>query len=115
VIFLNFALDIPFPAKFMVIVKQIYTRMFRIFAIIYTHHFSKLEELGAVAHLNTSFKHYLFFVWEFDLVDVRETDALREITQELKQVYIAQGNAPTLERRPSGSGGGPSSQKHSGK
>ena len=76
----------------MAIVKQIYTRMFRIFAIIYTHHFSKLEELGAVVHLNTSFKHYLFFVWEFDLVGERETDALREITNELRQVYIAQGS-----------------------
>jgi MOB kinase activator 1 len=73
-------------------VKSIFTRMFRIFAIIYTHHFSKLEELGAVAHLNTSFKHYLFFIWEFDLVESREIDALRDIAGELRQVYIAQGS-----------------------
>ncbi|CAM9343109.1 unnamed protein product, partial [Ectocarpus fasciculatus] len=75
--------DVPFPRNYMAVVKSIFTRMFRIFAIIYTHHFSKLEELGAVAHLNTSFKHYLFFIWEFDLVDAREIDALRDIAGEL--------------------------------
>jgi hypothetical protein len=85
------SVDVPFPRNYMTVVKSIFTRMFRIFAIIYTHHFSKLEELGAVIHLNTSFKHYLFFIWEFDLVESREIDALRDIAGELRQVYIAQG------------------------
>ncbi len=87
---LSFLLDVPFPRNYNTIVKQIYTRMFRIFAIIYTHHFSKLEDLGAVAHLNTSFKHYIFFIWEFDLVESREIDALRDIAGELRQMYNSQ-------------------------
>lgn len=81
----------------MTVVKSIFTRMFRIFAIIYTHHFTKLEELGAVAHLNTSFKHYLFFIWEFELVEPREIDALRDIAGELRQTYNAQ--APVVPQR----------------
>lgn len=83
----------------MAVVKSIFTRMFRIFAIIYTHHFSKLEELGAVAHLNTSFKHYLFFIWEFDLVDAREIDALRDIAGELRQMYNAQATGAAVGGR----------------
>lgn len=83
--------DAVFPRNFMSLVRQIYTRMFRIFAIVYTQHFSRLEQLGAAAHLNTSFKHYLFFVWEFDLIDARELDAVHEIVTELRQQYDAYG------------------------
>eukprot|EP00602_Paraphysomonas_sp_CaronLab_P000029 CAMPEP_0185026082 /NCGR_PEP_ID=MMETSP1103-20130426/9842_1 /TAXON_ID=36769 /ORGANISM="Paraphysomonas bandaiensis, Strain Caron Lab Isolate" /LENGTH=188 /DNA_ID=CAMNT_0027559535 /DNA_START=212 /DNA_END=778 /DNA_ORIENTATION=+ len=79
--------DNPFPRNYMAVVKQIYTRIFRIFAIIYTHHFSRLEELAAVAHLNTSFKHFCFFIWQFDLVDPRELDALQVIVGALREQY----------------------------
>lgn len=58
--------------------------MFRIFAIVYSHHFTKLEELGAVSHLNTSFKHFIFFCWEYDLVQEAEQEALHDIIVELR-------------------------------
>ncbi len=77
----------PFPRNFLQSVKVIYTRLFRIFAIVYTHHFSKLEQIGAVSHLNTSFKHFLFFVWEYDLVAPAELEALHEIVEELRTRY----------------------------
>lgn len=79
--------DSAFPRNFLTVVKQVYTRLFRIFAIIYTHHFKRLEDLGAVAHLNTSFKHFCFFIWEFDLVDPRELGALTEIVSALREKY----------------------------
>jgi len=78
------SLEMSFPRNYVAVIKQIFTRIFRIFAIIYTHHFGKLEEVGATAHLNTSFKHFLFFVWEFDLVDVREMDAISGIVSEFR-------------------------------
>lgn len=81
----------PFPRNFMACLKVIYTRLFRIFAIVYSHHFTKLEELGAVSHLNTSFKHFMLFVWEFDLVQPAEMDALREIVDELRSRYPTAG------------------------
>ena len=81
--------DTPFPRNYMAVVKQIFTRMFRIFAIIYTNHFTKLEQMGAAAHLNTSFKHFMFFIWQFDLVDARELVALQQIVGELRTKYDA--------------------------
>lgn len=42
-------LDIPFPKDFLATIKQIFTRMFRIIAIIYAHHYNKLEELGQIS------------------------------------------------------------------
>ena len=37
--------DIPFPRNFIQTLKIIYTRFFRIFAIIYSNYFSKLESM----------------------------------------------------------------------
>eukprot|EP00981_Chlorochromonas_danica_P015280 scaffold11522_cov239-Ochromonas_danica.AAC.7 len=48
---------------------------------------SSLERMGAVAHLNTSFKHFLYFVWEFDLVQPSELEALKDIVQEIQSRY----------------------------
>lgn len=74
----------PFPKNFMQSVRVIYTRLFRIFAIVYYHHYAQLEESGAVSHLNTSFKHFIFFIWEYDLVSEAEQEALAEIIKEIK-------------------------------
>lgn len=80
--------DTPFPKSFQATIKQIFTRMFRIFAIIYTQHYKSIEELGACAHLNTSCKHFLYFVWEFGLVADKELDALPTVLLgEIKAKY----------------------------
>jgi hypothetical protein len=57
-----------------------------------------MEQLGAVPHLNTSFKHFMFFCWEFNLLEESEQDPLREVIDEIKARY-AVGST-------SGSGGG---------
>lgn len=69
-------------------VQIIFKMMFRIYAIIYSHHFQALMNLTAVAHLNTSFKHFLYFCWEWDLVEEKEFDALKDIVAELKIKFI---------------------------
>ena len=81
----------PFPRNYSTITKQIFTRMFRIFAIIYTQHFSRVEQLGAAAHLNTSFKHLIFFIWEFDMIDQRELPAMSDIVKVLKEKFNEEG------------------------
>lgn len=43
-----------------------------------------------MAHLNTSFKHFLYFIWEFDLVQAGELDALRDIVTEIQGRYESQ-------------------------
>jgi MOB kinase activator 1 len=42
-----------FPKQYLTQIKHLYTKIFRVFAIIYSHHFISLEKMGAVAHLNT--------------------------------------------------------------
>jgi hypothetical protein len=37
-----------------------------------------------VSHLNTSFKHFIFFIWEYDLVAENEQEALADIIKEIK-------------------------------
>lgn len=43
--------------------------------------------MGAASHLNTSFKHFLLFTFEYDLVKENELDALHDIVQEIRQRY----------------------------
>jgi MOB kinase activator 1 len=46
--------DHPFPKNFKTVLKNIYKRLFRVYAHVYCHHFDKVQALGAEAHLNTA-------------------------------------------------------------
>jgi hypothetical protein len=53
-------IGVPFPKNFLSSVKQIFKRLFRVYAHIYHAHFRVIvHELGEEAHLNTSFKHFV--------------------------------------------------------
>eukprot|EP01098_Paradermamoeba_levis_P016790 TRINITY_DN9295_c0_g1_i1.p1 TRINITY_DN9295_c0_g1~~TRINITY_DN9295_c0_g1_i1.p1 ORF type:complete len:235 (-),score=49.59 TRINITY_DN9295_c0_g1_i1:67-711(-) len=67
----------PFPKNFSEIVKNIFKRLFRVYAHIYHSHFDKIVSLGEEAYLNTSFKHFIFFVQEHDLIDNKELAPLQ--------------------------------------
>jgi uncharacterized membrane-anchored protein YjiN (DUF445 family) len=54
-----------------------------VYAHIYHQHFTQVVELGEEAHLNTSFKHFIFFVQEFNLIDKRELAPLQELIDRL--------------------------------
>lgn len=72
------SVDVPFPKNFKDIVKNIFKRLFRVYAHIYFSHFSKIQALGEEAHLNTAFKHFCLFVFEFDLIDKKELAPMRD-------------------------------------
>lgn len=72
-------LGTPFPKDFQKIVKVIFKRLFRVYAHIYHSHFQKIVGLGADAHLNTCFKHFIYFVNEFKLIDVKELAPLSDL------------------------------------
>ncbi|KAH7977545.1 hypothetical protein HPB49_002287 [Dermacentor silvarum] len=74
---------VPFPKNFFSIAKTILKRLFRVYAHIYHQHFSEVVQLGEEAHLNTSFKHFIFFVQEFGLIDRRELVPLQELIEKL--------------------------------
>ena len=78
-------LGVPFPKHFQTILRQIFKRLFRVYAHVYYHHFQVIMMLGQEAHLNTSFKHFIYFVKEFGLVEVKELVPLQELIEGLME------------------------------
>ena len=44
--------------------QVLYKRLFRLYAHVYYSHFDQLRGIGANAHLNTCFKHFVYFIQE---------------------------------------------------
>eukprot|EP01113_Clastostelium_recurvatum_P011799 TRINITY_DN1604_c0_g2_i1.p1 TRINITY_DN1604_c0_g2~~TRINITY_DN1604_c0_g2_i1.p1 ORF type:complete len:223 (+),score=51.96 TRINITY_DN1604_c0_g2_i1:106-774(+) len=75
-----FPVDSPvFTKLFLPTAKKILSRMFRVYAHIYHSHFEKVKSLGAEAHINTCFKHFYFFVSEFQLVEEKDLVPLQPL------------------------------------
>ena len=74
---------VPFPSTFMKTIKSIYRRLFRVFAHIYYSHLDQVVTLGLEAHLNTTLKHFVFFVREFNLVPNAELAPLQSFIEKL--------------------------------
>jgi MOB kinase activator 1 len=77
--------DVPFPRNFEGVVKDIMRRLFRIYAHCYYHHLDKLNELDVSAHLNTSFKHFVFFTHEFKMIPPDQLEPLQDIINSILQ------------------------------
>ena len=75
--------EVPFTKNFMPVAKTIFKRLFRVYAHIYFQHFQKTVSLGEEAHINTSFKHFIYFVQEFDLIERKELAPLQELIDSL--------------------------------
>lgn len=69
----------PFPRNFISIAKLILKRLFRIYAHVYHQHFKEVVMLGEEAHVNTSLKHFVYFVQEFNLIDQKELAPLHQL------------------------------------
>jgi len=74
----------PFPNNFVSVVKQIFKRLFRVYAHIYHCHFPEVIGLKTEAHLNTSFKHLIYFIQEWDLVVGDDLSPLQELIDSFK-------------------------------
>jgi MOB kinase activator 1 len=72
-----------FPKTFMTSAKIIMKRLFRVYAHVYHQHFNEVVQLGEEAHLNTSFKHFIFFVQEFEMIHETELTPLQELILKL--------------------------------
>ena len=66
------ATGFPFPKAFTGLVRQIFKRLYRVYAHIYCHHYPVIVQLGLEPHLNTSFKHYVLFVDEHSLANGKD-------------------------------------------
>ena len=75
--------NVPFPKTFTGICKKILTRLYRVFVHVYVHHFDRLMEIGAEPHVNTCYKHFYYFVKEFQLMHDKEFEPLKEMTKRI--------------------------------
>ena len=78
-------IGVPFPKNFLQIIKIIFKRLFRVYAHIYYTHFPHIVMLGCQYHLNTCFKHFIFFIDRFNLVEPKELAPLAELIQKFKE------------------------------
>jgi MOB kinase activator 1 len=69
---LTYITGVPFPKSFPSMIRQVFKRMYRVYAHIYCHHYPVVRELGLEAHLNTSFKHYVLFIDEHNLASGKD-------------------------------------------
>ncbi|KAI3536609.1 ploidy protein mob1 maintenance [Colletotrichum lupini] len=65
-------IGVAFPKSFPSTVRQIFKRMYRVYAHVYCHHYAVIRELGLEPHLNTSFKQYVLFVDEHKLASGKD-------------------------------------------
>lgn len=75
--------DATHPENFTEICQTIARRILRVYAHIYHDHLPKVKELKEEAHMNTSLKHFIYFLQEFDLVPSKEYDPLQEFIDSL--------------------------------
>lgn len=74
-----------FPKNFNKRVGMIMRRFFRVYAHLYYHHMKYIREIQAEAHLNSCFKHFVFFALEFNLIEQKELQPLADVINRLKE------------------------------
>ncbi len=67
------------------IIKVIFKRLFRVYAHIYHTHFQHIMLLSAETHLNTCFKHFIYYIDQFQLVETKELAPLHELIQQFME------------------------------
>lgn len=77
--FLPVDVGVPFPPRYRKGLRVIYKRLFRIYAHFFHAHFKEIVELEADAHLDHSFKHFVVFVKEFNLIEDEELEPLKDL------------------------------------
>eukprot|EP01059_Diplonema_ambulator_P003528 TRINITY_DN1323_c0_g3_i1.p1 TRINITY_DN1323_c0_g3~~TRINITY_DN1323_c0_g3_i1.p1 ORF type:complete len:219 (+),score=73.94 TRINITY_DN1323_c0_g3_i1:30-659(+) len=73
----------PYPEDFHIIVANIFKKLFRVYSHIYYSHFSKIKQLNEEPHINTAFKHFMLFSYEFRLLDPADTAPLSFLITDL--------------------------------
>jgi len=76
-----------FPRNFKNVVGDIFRRLFRVYAHIYIYHHDEIERNKTEAHLNTNFRHFLFFCEEFDLIPDPQLAPLQSLIDEIHKKY----------------------------
>lgn len=75
---------VHFPKEFKGIVAHIFQRFFRIYAHLFYHHRDKIRELNLEARINSSFRHFYYFIHEFDLIPNNQLAPLQKIIENIE-------------------------------
>jgi len=75
--------SVSYPKDIMNVMKNIFKRLFRIYAHIYHHHLDDIKRLGIDEQLNTSFRHFIFFSQEFKMIPPEQMQPLQDIIDQL--------------------------------
>eukprot|EP01107_Rhizomastix_libera_P009622 TRINITY_DN2572_c0_g1_i1.p1 TRINITY_DN2572_c0_g1~~TRINITY_DN2572_c0_g1_i1.p1 ORF type:complete len:231 (+),score=34.38 TRINITY_DN2572_c0_g1_i1:3-695(+) len=78
-----FTFDGEVPKECVSACKKILTRLFRIYAHIYSLHWEHAKATESHEHVNTCFKHFMYFVREFQLVEEKEFQVLGKLITEV--------------------------------
>lgn len=63
--------------------RNIFKRLFRVYAHIYHSHMKIIEELNIQKHLNTSFKRFVMFVDEFSIITLAHMEPLADLVRKM--------------------------------
>lgn len=77
-VFPSVSFDKQFPVDYDRTCQSIAKRLLRVYAHIYHHHLDAVKKLEELGHVNTSLKHFIYFVQEFSLVDAADLSPLEE-------------------------------------
>eukprot|EP00916_Digyalum_oweni_P018962 GHVL01031634.1.p1 GENE.GHVL01031634.1~~GHVL01031634.1.p1 ORF type:complete len:227 (+),score=32.39 GHVL01031634.1:64-744(+) len=72
----------PWPGDFESRVKNVFKRLFRVYAHIYHAHWQQIAEMQMEAHMKHSFKHFILVVKEFNLIEDKELEPLKKVIVE---------------------------------
>lgn len=73
--------EVPFPKNFAKVVSSIFKKVSRIYAHLMYDHFKQITALGLEAHVNSSLKHFLYFVIEFQLMKRSDLEPFEDFTK----------------------------------
>lgn len=71
----------PFPDDFESRISKIMSRMFRMYVHFYYYHMDHFKILGIETHLNTSFKHFIFFSKTYNLISDDQLEPLKDLIE----------------------------------
>lgn len=74
----------PYPKGFLPAVRKVLGRLFRVFGHVYNCHWEDVRRAGAEAHVNTSFRHFYFFVASQRLLDKRDMEPLAAVIAKIE-------------------------------
>jgi MOB kinase activator 1 len=74
----------PFLKNFESVVKNIMRRLFRVYAHCFYEHLEHLTAIDILKHFNISFKHFVFFTKQFNLITPDQLEPLKVIIEQLE-------------------------------